>query len=489
MLVPEIALTPQLVARFAERFGAPLAVLHSGLNDQRALHAWRAARSGEAPRRDRHALGGVRAAARPGLIVVDEEHDASYKQQDGFRYHARDLALVRAQRLAMPVVLGSATPSLESLSAPRRTRDAARAAGARGRRRPPAVSLVDLRKHAATQGIATPTRAQRIQRHLDAGGQVLLFLNRRGYAPMLFCPDCGWIAHCPRCDARLTVHQRDQRAALPSLRLASSRPGGLPDVRAGRRSRSARAPSASRRRCGSCSPTCRSRASTATPCAARARSRTRSPAITAGEVRLLVGTQMLAKGHDFPERHAGRRAERRPGLFGADFRAGERLAQTIVQVAGRAGRAERPGEVLIQTEYPEHPLLRAARDGRLRRVRRGGTRRARAAGWPPYARLAMLRAEAARRDPPHAFLERGSGLRGSDNDRDVEMLGPAGAPMERRGGHYRAQLLAHAASHAPLQRLLAGWLPAIEALPEARKGALVDRRRSARAVLRSQSSQ
>ena len=211
VLVPEIALTPQLVARFAQRFDAPLAVLHSSLPDQERLRAWRAARSGTAP-----VVIGTRSAifaplARPGLIVVDEEHDPSYKQQEGFRYSARDLALVRAQRLAIPVVLGSATPSLESLervragkatllSLPNRTAGASQ----------PTLHLIDLRKHGETQGIATPTLFA-IKRHLEAGGQVLLYLNRRGYAPSLFCPACGWVAPCPRCDARLTVHQRDQR--------------------------------------------------------------------------------------------------------------------------------------------------------------------------------------------------------------------------------------------------------------------------------------
>ena len=237
VLVPEIALTPQLVARFTERFGAPLAVLHSSRTDQERLHAWRAARSGEAP-----VVIGTRSAvfaplARPGLIVVDEEHDASYKQQDGFRYSARDLALIRAQRLSIPVVLGSATPSLESLERVRAGRATQltlpeRAAGAR----PPVVSLIDLRLHAATQGMATPT-VLTVKRHLDDGGQVLLYLNRRGYAPTLFCPACGWAAPCPRCDARLTVHQRDQRLRCHHCGTRAAGTGGLPDVRAGREAR------------------------------------------------------------------------------------------------------------------------------------------------------------------------------------------------------------------------------------------------------------
>ena len=468
VLVPEIALTPQLVARFTERFRAPLAVLHSSRTDQERLHAWRSARSGEAP-----VVIGTRSAvfaplARPGLIVVDEEHDASYKQQDGFRYSARDLALIRAQRLAIPVVLGSATPSLESLERVRAGRATQltlpeRAAGAR----PPVVSLIDLRLHAATQGMATPT-VLTVKRHLDDGGQVLLYLNRRGYAPTLFCPTCGWAAPCPRCDARLTVHQRDQRLrchhcgteqpvpeACPTCaqtvkpvgqgteRIEETLAQLFPGVSLARIDRDAM------RRRGALEDTL--------------------DRITRGEVRLLVGTQMLAKGHHFPGVTLVVVLNADQGLFGIDFRASERLAQSIVQVAGRAGRAERPGEVLIQTEYPEHPLLAHLAKGGYDEFAAAALEERRAAGWPPYTRLAVLRAEAARREPAHAFLERARACADRTATREVEILGPAAAPMERRGGHYRAQLLARAASHAPLQRLLAAWLPEIEALPEARR--------------------
>ncbi len=468
VLVPEIALTPQLVARFTERFEAPLAVLHSSLSDQERLRAWRAARSGTAP-----VVIGTRSAifaplARPGLIVVDEEHDPSYKQHEGFRYSARDLALARAQRLSVPVVLGSATPSLESIERVHAGRATllelpARAAGAR----PPSLHLVDLRMHAATQGIATPT-VLAIERHLQAGGQVLTYLNRRGYAPSLFCPACGWVAPCPRCDARLTVHQRERRLHChhcgTDQRVPESCPNcgepakpvgqgterieetlmqlfpGVPLVRIDR--------DAVRRK-GSLEDTL-----------AR---------VTRGEVRLLVGTQMLTKGHHFPDVSLVVVLNADQGLFGTDFRASERLAQTIVQVAGRAGRAERAGEVLIQTEYPEHPLLRQLVEGGYDAFAGAALLERRQARWPPYARLAVLRAEAARKEAPLEFLERARAAAGSLSVDGVETLGPAAAPMERRAGHYRAQLLLHASSHAPLQRLLAHWLPLLEALPEARR--------------------
>jgi primosomal protein N' (replication factor Y) len=191
--------------------------------------------------------------------------------------------------------------------------------------------------------------------------------------------------------------------------------------------------------------------------------------IASGEARLLVGTQMLTKGHDFPEVSLVVVLNADQGLFGTDFRASERLAQTIVQVAGRAGRAERPGEVLIQTEYPEHPLLTQLIAGGYDAFAAAALEERRDARWPPYARLAVLRAEAARREPPLAFLDRAREIAVSLAAAEVEVLGPAAAPMERRAGLYRAQLLLHAPSHAPLQRLLARGLPALEALPEARK--------------------
>ncbi len=468
VLVPEISLTPQLVERFAARFAAPLAVLHSGLSDADRLHAWRAARSGTAP-----VVIGTRSAifaplARPGLIVVDEEHDASYKQQEGFRYSARDLALARAQRHQVPVVLGSATPSLESLERVRAGRTTLlelpnRTAGAR----PPALKLVDLRAHAGVQGIATPTLLA-IKRHLAAGGQVLVYLNRRGYAPSLFCPGCGWVAPCPRCDARLTVHLREH--ALHCHHCGAQR--ALPATCPG---------------CGTeVKPvgqgTERIEETLATLCPGVPLARIDRDAmrrrgvleeilrrVHAGELRLLVGTQMLTKGHHFPDVSLVVVLNADQGLFGTDFRAAERLAQTIVQVSGRAGRAERPGEVIIQTEYPEHPLLQQLVQGGYDAFARAALVERQQARWPPFARVAVLRAEAAGRDAPMEFLEVARELAAGCDVAGVEILGPAAAPMERRAGHFRAQLLLHAATHAPLQRLFTHWLPALESAPAARK--------------------
>ena len=468
VLVPEISLTPQLVSRFAARFPGPLAVLHSGLTDTDRLLAWRAAREGTAP-----VVIGTRSAvfaplARPGLIVVDEEHDPSYKQQEGFRYSARDLALARAQRHGIPVVLGSATPSLESLERVRAGRAQLldlpnRTAGAK----PPSLHLVDLRAHAETQGIATPT-VLAIHRHLEAGGQVLVYLNRRGYAPTLFCPGCGWVAPCPRCDARLTVHQRER--SLDCHHCGTHRP--IPEL------------------CPDCGTAVKpvgqgterieETLSTLFPGFTLARidrdaMRKRGSLedtllrVHSGEVKLLVGTQMLTKGHHFPLVTLVVVLNADQGLFGTDFRAAERLAQTIVQVSGRAGRAERPGEVLIQTEYPEHPLLQQLVSGGYDAFAAAALVEREQARWPPFARVAVLRAEAPGREAPVAFLDYAKTLAESCGVTGVEILGPAAAPMERRAGHYRAQLMLHAASHSPLQRLLARWVPLLEDAPGARK--------------------
>jgi primosomal protein N' (replication factor Y) len=468
VLVPEIALTPQLIARFRGRFDAPLAVLHSGLNDTERLAAWRDAREGTA-----RIVIGTRSAIfsplrHPGLIVIDEEHDPSFKQQDGFRYSARDLALVRAQRLGIPVVLGSATPSLETLARARKQPETLSHLPERaGSARPPKLILVDLRKHAATQGIATPT-VMTIRRHLDEGGQVMLFINRRGYAPVLFCPNCGWSAHCRRCDAHLTVHSRGRdlichhcgaQEPMPpacSKCFADVKPVGQGTERIEEALQQlfpgfplARIDRDSMRRKGELEATL-----------AR---------VDRGEVRILVGTQMLTKGHDFPNVTLVVVLNADQGLFSTDFRAPERLAQTIVQVAGRAGRAERQGEVLIQTEYPEHPLLKLLLTGGYSAFADGALTEREQSGWPPFARIALLRAEATTADLPLKFLQDAHDLAVDFPVRGVELLGPAPAPMERRAGRFRAQLLLRAPSHSPLQKFLSGWLPVLAMLPDARR--------------------
>jgi primosomal protein N' (replication factor Y) len=460
VLVPEIALTPQLVARFRERLAVPIVALHSSLADGARAAAWRAAASGRAP----VVIGTRSAVFTPlpalGIVVVDEEHDSSYKQQEGFRYSGRDLAVLRASRAGVPVVLGSATPSFESLANVAAGRYARLSLPERtGRAGKPRVAVVDLRINPARDGLS-PQAAAAIERHLGAGGQVLVFLNRRGWAPTLFCPGCGYTVPCKSCDARLTVHMGRARLVCHHCGADEPMPYGCP-------------------RCGNeLAPvgegTERVEAALAAhfPAAPlvrvdrdvirrRGEMEEALSAVADGRARILLGTQMLTKGHDFPDVTLVVVLAADQGLFGADFRASERLAQQIVQVAGRAGRGDRPGEVLIQSAYPEHPLLQCLiREGYEGFALKGLEER-RAAGWPPYSHLALLRADAPARGEVHAFLRAALAAQPANRPPDLRVLGPAPAAMERRAGRHRAQLLLESSARAALQRFLAEWLPEV----------------------------
>jgi primosomal protein N' (replication factor Y) len=463
VLVPEIALTPQLVDRFQRRFQTGLAVLHSGLAGSARRDAWRSAHNGQA-----RIVIGTRSAVfaslpRLALIIVDEEHDPSYKQQEGFRYSARDLAVLRAQRAAVPVVLGSATPSLETLENAAQGRYARISLPERtGAAQMPQMTLVDLRRHAADSGISQPAM-QAIGTHLAAGGQVIVFLNRRGYAPTLFCNACGWVAPCAHCDARMTLHRR--AGVLRCHHCGAQSP--VPLI------------------CGSCghpllpvgqgterveetlqrlfpdSPLARLDRDTAS---LRGSVETVLARVHSGEARILVGTQMLTKGHHFPQVSLVVILDADQGLFASDYRATERLAQTIIQVAGRAGREARAGEVLIQTEFPEHPLLNLLIRSGYEAFAAAALVERREAGWPPYSRLALLRAEARDTQRLDGFLKAAAALGAAPNPA-VKILGPASALLARRADYFRAHLLIEAGGRAALQRFLDGWLRRVEALP------------------------
>ena len=467
VLVPEIALTPQLVARFRARLAAPVVALHSSLADGARLEAWRAGASGRAP-----VVIGTRSAVftpmpELGLVVVDEEHDASYKQQEGFRYSGRDLAVARAQRAGVPVVLGSATPSLETLanaaagryakvSLPQRT----------GRAGKPRVTVVDLRVNPARDGLSPPATAA-IERHLGEKGQVLVFLNRRGYAPTLFCNQCGWIAPCKSCDARLTVHLKRALLVCHHCGAEETMPFACP-------------------RCGNeLAPvgegterveTSLTQLFPAAPLVRVDRDVIRRrgemedalASVADGRSRILLGTQMLTKGHDFPDVTLVVVLAADQGLFGSDFRASERLAQQIVQVAGRAGRGDRPGEVLIQSAYPEHPLLKCLITAGYEGFAALALEERRAAGWPPYSHLALLRADSPQRAEAFGFLHAAETVVPAARDRKVRVLGPAPAAMARRAGRHRAQLLVESPMRGALQAFLADWVEELVKLRVAR---------------------
>jgi primosomal protein N' (replication factor Y) len=467
VLVPEIGLTPQLVGRFRQRLDVPMAVLHSALTDHERLLAWREAFSGRA----KIVLGTRSAVFAPvpdlGIIIVDEEHDSSFKQHEGgFRYSARDLAVVRAQRADVPVMLGSATPALETLNnvttsryvrltLPRREDQAA----------PPRMALVDLRAHAVHAGISTPA-VQAMERHIKEDGQVLVFLNRRGYAPTLLCTACGWVAPCTECDARLTVHLSVSRlrchhcgadGPLPTRcpqcgfavkpvgqgteRIEETLGALFPDVALVRLDRDVV------RKRGDMEEAMRRMAS--------------------GEARILVGTQMVTKGHDFPNVTLVVVLNADQGLFSTDFRAPERLAQTIVQVAGRAGRGTRPGEVLVQTEFPGHPLLLSLLSEGYDGFARAALEERAQASWPPFSRLAAVRDSAPTAAAALEFLTEARKI--AKAPRNVKLLGPVPAAMAKRAGRHHAQLLVESAERGALHRFLDAWLPEVEQLQSSRR--------------------
>jgi len=469
LLVPEIGLTPQLVGRLRDRFGGELAILHSAVTERERFDAWR-----RAYRQQAKLIVGTRSAVfaplpAAGLIIVDEEHDSSYKQQTGFRYSARDLAVVRAQRLNVPIVLGSATPSLETfhnaIAGRYRKVDLPQRIGAAGQ---PRLKIVDLNRHANRQGLSTPLVAA-IDQHLTAGNQVLLFLNRRGFAPALFCPSCKDTEQCTRCDARMTVHARALEVrchhcgTVRPLEWTCKQCGG-----------ERIAVGAGTQRIGE-------ELAALFPAARIARldrdSTSRKGAldavladVAAGNVQILVGTQMLTKGHDFPRVTLVGVLNADQGLFGTDPRSHERLAQTILQVAGRAGRADRPGEVVIQTHYPDHPLLTCLLTRDYAAFATLALAERREAHWPPFAHLAVWHAEAAKREPAFALLERVRNLAGGeDTNGGVTVLGPAAQTMERKDGRYRAQLLFRSAQRAALHRLVDRVLLAIRGSSEAKR--------------------
>lgn len=470
ILCPEIGLTPQLTQRFVARFGPVVAGFHSRMGDADRNRAWLAIREGHA-----RILVGTRSAVFApfcalGLVIVDEEHDASYKQQDGFRYHARDLALVRAKAADARVVLGSATPALESLANAKAGRyRLIRLQERISQLTPPTPQVIDVNHYPLQHGLSEPLAAA-IDRHLTAGGQALLFINRRGYAPTLLCDSCHWIAPCPRCDARLNLHRGEGALRCHHCGYVTRPPRECPScgdkrlVPVGEGAE--RVEEALKNRF----PGKRIERFDTDRLRAAGQLETLLDDVRERRVDVLVGTQMLAKGHDFPALSLVGVVNADQALFSSDFRALERLGQLLTQVAGRAGRssdAPIAPEVLIQTKEPTNPSLVALlRDGYAALAETLLRDRA-DAGLPPSAHLALLRAEAPDRAKVDDFLAAAKAV--FPDTRRVQLLGPAPAPMERRDGRARAQLLLTSPARPAMQRVLAAWLPAVEALPGARQ--------------------
>lgn len=465
VLIPEIGLTPQTLARFTERFGSGIAVLHSGLNDTERYAAWEAARTGAAS-----IVMGTRSAIfsslrRPGLIIVDEEHDASFKQQDGFRYSARDIAVKRGQIEGATVVLGSATPALETLHNALQGRYGHyRLTQRAGQGELPTLRAIDVRRETLQGGLSRALR-EAIHGALRGGQQVLLFLNRRGYAPALQCHDCGWIAQCSACDTRMTVHRRQRRLrchhcsanlrlpqACPSCHSARLLTNGLGTEQTEEVLRNTfgewpihRVDSDSMQGKGAMQALV-SEVQNGAPC-------------------ILLGTQMLTKGHHFPGVNLVAVIDADALLFSADFRGEERMAQLLTQVAGRAGRAGDAGQVLVQTHYPDHPLMQAMLTERYAdQARRLLLARAEQ-GMPPHGRLILLRTDSPATDTGERFL---AALRQQADPalpQGCRLIGPLPSPLQRRAGKFRNQLLAMAPDVRQAQRLARLLVHCAEQLP------------------------
>ncbi|MEG3079640.1 primosomal protein N' [Halomonas sp. 5021] len=472
VLVPEIGLTPQTLSRFKSRFRVPVVALHSGLTDPERLDVWEAAASGRAL-----IIIGTRSAiftplANPGAIIVDEEHDGSYKQQDGLRYHARDLAVARAHHHKIPLLLGSATPSLESLQqaltgAYRHLRLTQRPS-----RHPPAkLELVDMR-HQRRQGGLLPASLSAIKNTLAAGKQVLIFINRRGFAPTLACHSCGWLAECGQCDARMTLHRQPPLLACHHCDSRRALPDACPECDSGDLRALGSGTERTEETLQSLFPKTKVQRIDRDSTRKKDSFEQMLKEIQRGEPCLLVGTQMLAKGHHLPHVTLVVVVNADGGLYAADFRALEHSAQLLEQVAGRAGRAAHPGRVLVQTLHPDDPQLGQLAEHGYGTLARNLLEERRLAQLPPFCFMALLRIESPKEEAALGLARQAAqALRQwlSNSDTPARCLGPVPAPMERRQNRYHLQVMLTADKRSQLHAA-ASWLTQwLEANRDARR--------------------
>lgn len=464
MLVPEIALTPQLESRVAWRFPAASVVsLHSAQAEGARSRGFMLALEGRADIVLGTRLSVFTPLPRLGLILVDEEHDASYKQQEGVRYSARDVAVWRARQRSVPVVLGSATPSLESWQHARLGRYRSLHLRARARAEDlPRVRCVDTRRLRLDEGLSPALQAALAER-LARGEQSLVFLNRRGYAPVLSCPSCGWISHCPHCSANLVVHLADRRLRCHHCGCDAAIPRACPSCGNQDIQPFGRGTQRIEARLAELFPDARVLRIDRDSARTRRQWESLLARIAAGEADILVGTQMMAKGHDFPQITLVGVIGADASLHAADFRAPERLFQQLMQVGGRAGRAHLPGEVLIQTEYPEHQLYRCLVGQDFDRFAASELEARDEAGFPPFSFQVMLRADAPRLDDALDFLRHAQRLAQAHAPDTLRVFDPVPMRMTRLARRERGQLLVEAGARVPLQRFVAQWVDLLRA--------------------------
>ena len=459
VLVPEIGLTPQTVRRFQARFNVEIDVLHSNLNDTQRLNVWERARTGQSA-----IVIGTRSAlftqfSDLGLIILDEEHDGSFKQQDGWRYHARDLGIVLAQKLNIPILLGSATPSLESVNNVQNGKYhhlvlSKRAGNATALRQ----FVIDLKHQRIQNGLSEPL-LQRMQEHLEKGNQVLLFLNRRGFAPVLLCHECGWIDECHHCEKPYTYHQHQRVlrchhcGAQKTVPMQCGHCGSTHLVTTGlgteqlEETLKARFPQYNIARID--------RDSTAR----KGKLEGYLEDIQQGKSQILIGTQMLAKGHHFPNVTLVALVNVDNALFSLDFRAEERLAQLYVQVAGRSGRAEKQGEVVLQTHYPDHPLLTTLLEKGYQAFAEETLKLRHNMGLPPFSFQALFKAQCRHSEEAENALSQLASFFYEQKIEGLQVLGPIPAPFSKKAGQYRWQLLLQHTSRKQLQSALSRYSP------------------------------
>ena len=465
LLVPEINLTPLLEARVTERFPTvPVVSLHSEVTEAARARYFAAALNGEA----RIVIGTRLAVFTPlpalGLIIVDEEHDPAYKQLEGMRYHARDLAVWRARQREVPIVLGSATPSPESWSNVQNGRyqrldlpERAHAAAVL-----PSITLLDMRRLSLDEGLS-PQLLEALAQGLAEGEQSLLFINRRGYAPVLTCTACGWVSNCRRCAAHRVVHRLDRTLRCHHCGDTSPIPRQCPDCGNADLRPLGRGTQRIEEALQKHFPQARILRVDRDVATTRKQWEALEEQIRSRDVDILVGTQMLAKGHDFPALTRVGVVGADAGLFAADWRAPERLFAQLMQVAGRAGRAEHPGRVIVQTEHPDHPLYQCLLRHDVPAFLTLELTERQRAGFPPYAAQAIVRAEAKQLESVLEFLKRIRTLTSADAHPEVFLYDPVPMRMVKLAGRERAQLLIESPSRLALQNFLNEWLPKISA--------------------------
>lgn len=468
ILIPEINLTPQLESNVRARFpNLIVATLHSQLAEGERLRNWLLAHTGQAAIVLGTRLSILASMPHLKLIVVDEEHDPSYKQQEGLRYSARDLAVWRAHQLDIPIVLGSATPSIESWqhAATGRYRKLELTQRAAANAQLPRVGLIDMERNKAPDGLSAPLIAALKQR-LEKGEQSLLFLNRRGYAPVINCDACGWISNCSRCTAFMVLHKPERRLRCHHCSLELRIPVACPTCGNVDLQPLGRGTQRVEENLQALFPEARVLRIDADSTRKKGSAQAAFDAVHRGDVDILLGTQMVAKGHDFQRLTLVGIINPDTALFSQDYRASERLFAQLMQVAGRAGRAAKTAdgsisEVLIQTRYPTHPLYRALLAHDYAGFAASTVEERRMAGLPPFMFQALLRAEAKELQKALEFLEQARALLAHE---DITLNDPVPMTMTRVAGVERAQLLVESASRAQLQAFLKPWMLAMRGL-------------------------